>query len=136
MIGAVIASGAATAALVVLPFVVKADTFATVTSDIIAIGTVLLFILAVVTLRRDSTESKGGRRIKARGRGAIAAGRDATGNATGSGAKAKGGAVPKPISEPAAADVEQLVVEAHGAGALAAGQDVSGNATGKQSEAS
>ena len=128
--------GLVAVALVVVPFVMDASTSGMVVADATAIVTVVIAVLAIVSLRRDSTGEKSSRRIKARGRGAIAAGRDITGNATGSWAKTSGVAVPKAASEPATADVEQLVVEAHGDGALAAGQDVNGNATGDQSEAS
>ncbi|WP_152648933.1 hypothetical protein [Streptacidiphilus anmyonensis] len=121
-------------ALVVLPFVVDASTFGVVSSDVIAVGTLLLLVVAVVALRRDSGEGAGSRRVAARGRGAMAAGRNITGNATGQGSKVTGQAVPMP--EPAAADGEQLAVEARGDGAMAAGQDISGNATGSSGEAS
>lgn len=101
------------------------------------VSAVSLILSAVIFLANHRTRSVRDRKshsIVASGTRSVAAGRDAVGNAVGSGAstttkRAGGKAVPGTVPS-------QLDVTASGKGAVAAGRDATGNATGDSSTAS
>ncbi|MFF8269503.1 hypothetical protein ACF059_19235 [Streptomyces sp. NPDC016562] len=88
-------------------------------------------LLSIYFGTRGSASGSGA--VRARGRGAVAAGGSVSGNAVGKNAKVTRTANPSAPAAPAPA-VTQPEVTARGAGAVAAGTDVTHNAIGEGSQ--